>query len=214
MSRQAFLRPVAMPARSPAPPRCACVRRDRVSATGLWRACGRSGHTTSGRLPKAASAKGGDHVALIAAGMAAHEHLAVFARTDRKARLAILMRRAARHPCRARAVPAEGLGDGFSGHGAPRLPSVRRCRRLGRGHFFGPRPFGEHAEEAGDVVHDLAGVLVGEVAPETRLPDLPGAGDLLARVMVVCSVETFHRRPHGRLLAVPCSWSPVSESHR
>ena len=47
--------------------------------------------------------------------------------------------------------------------------------------FFGPRPFGEHAEEAGDVVHDLAGVLVGEVAPDARLPDLPGAGDLLAR---------------------------------
>ena len=42
-------------------------------------------------------------------------------------------------------------------------------------------------------------VFVGEVAPNARLPDLPGPGDLLARVIVVCSVETFHRRPHGRV---------------
>jgi hypothetical protein len=24
----------------------------------------------------------------------------------------------------------------------------------------------------------------------------------------------FHRRPHGRLVATPCSWPPASESHR
>src|SRR5690606_526791 len=69
---------------------------------------------------------------------------------------------------------------------------------IGGGKSFGARPFGENAEEAGDVLHDLAGVLIGEVAPEARLPDFPCAGDLLACVIVVCSVETFHRRPHGR----------------
>ena len=123
--RRAFPRPVAMPARSPAPPRCV----SRASASGssanaILALAGEAAPRLPGRFPKAALAKGGDHVALIASGMAAHEHLAVLARTDRKARLAILMRRAARHPCCARAVPAKGLGDGFSGHGAPRLRSA------------------------------------------------------------------------------------------
>ena len=70
---------VAMPARSPAPPCCASV----ASASGSIRldrsadearAMPKAG---AGRLPQAALAKGGDHIALIAAGMAAHEHLAV-----------------------------------------------------------------------------------------------------------------------------------------
>src|SRR6476646_8344778 len=75
------------------------------------------------------------------------------------------------------------------------LALVRLCGRsgiIGGGKPFSSRPFGEHAEEAGDIVHYLTGVLVGEVAPNARLPDLPGAGDLLARVIVICSVVTFH----------------------
>ena len=41
-------------------------------------ACERSGATLiQSRFPKAARAKGGDHVALIASGMTVHEHLAV-----------------------------------------------------------------------------------------------------------------------------------------
>jgi hypothetical protein len=67
-----------------------------------------------------APAKDADHVALLATGMTAHEHFPP--RTDRKAQLAILMRRAARHPCCTVSVPAEGLGDEFSGHGASRGP--------------------------------------------------------------------------------------------
>jgi hypothetical protein len=54
---------------------------------------------------------------------------------------------------------------------------------------FAARPFGEHAEEAADIVNDLAGVLVDEIAPNARLPDLPAVGDLLARIIVVCSVD-------------------------
>src|SRR3954466_6191285 len=61
---------------------------------------------------------------------------------------------------------------------------------IGGGKPLGARPFGKHAEEAGNVVHDLAGVVVGEVAPEARLPNLPGPGDLLARVIVLCRVGT------------------------
>ena len=150
-----------------------------------------------GRFPKTALAKDDDHVPLIASGMAAHEHLAIYARADRKARHSILMRRAARHPCCARAVPPKRLRDGLSGHATPRLLSMRRCRWRQR-RFSRPAPIQRDSEEAGDVVHDLAGALVGEVAPDARLPHLPGANDLLARVIVVCSVETFHRRPHGR----------------
>jgi hypothetical protein len=45
--------------------------------------------------------------------MAAHKHLTVLARTDRKTRLAILMRRAAGHPCCARTVSGRCLiGNG------------------------------------------------------------------------------------------------------
>src|ERR1700689_1332385 len=47
---------------------------------------------------------------------------------------------------------------------------------IGSGKPFGARPFGEHAEEAGDIVNDLAGVLVGEIAPDARLPELAVAG--------------------------------------
>ena len=54
-----------------------------------------------------------------------------FAARDRKARLAIVMRRTTGHPGRTRFAPAEGLGDGFSVHRAPHRFSgwrARRCR--------------------------------------------------------------------------------------
>ena len=139
MSRPAFPRPTLGRARSPAPPCCASASASGSSETRSWRSRAKRPERLPGRLPKAARAKDGDHVALIATGMAAHEHLAIPARADRKARLAILMRRAARHPCCARAAPAKGFGDGFSGHGAPRLPSVGRCRWWQRS-FFRPAP--------------------------------------------------------------------------
>ena len=47
--------------------------------------------------------------------------------SDRKARRAVVMRRAPRRPAAARLASAEGLGDGFSGHGAPRRWAVRRA---------------------------------------------------------------------------------------
>ena len=63
-------------------------------------------------------------------------------------------------------------------------------------------------------VGDLPGVLGAEITTEARLPDLPGAPDQFIFQVVVCCVRCFHRRPHGRFLAAPCSWPPVSESHR
>ena len=48
---------------------------------------------------------------------------------------------------------------------------------IGGGRPFSARPFGEHAEEASDIAHDLEGVLVGEIAPDARLPDLSTAGE-------------------------------------
>jgi hypothetical protein len=46
---------------------------------------------------------------------------------DREARLAIFMRRAARHPSAAGFAPAEGRGDGLSVHDAPRRRSALRA---------------------------------------------------------------------------------------
>ncbi|HWL47983.1 MAG TPA: hypothetical protein VNQ31_09740 [Sphingomonadaceae bacterium] len=51
-----------------------------------------------GRLPQTAFPKGGDLIALVAAGMAAHQHHAILGRADRKARASILMHRAEGHP--------------------------------------------------------------------------------------------------------------------
>jgi len=157
-------------------------------------------------LPHTARAKCGDHLALIATGMASHEHLATFGIGDGEARLAILMRRAARHPRATGFAPPRALAiiSAFMAH----LAIVRRGGRDGvivAANFSCPCPFGENAEEAGDIERDLPGVLIGEVAPEARLPDLPGPGGLQADMIVVRSVRWFHRRPHGRLLAVPCS---------
>jgi hypothetical protein len=78
---------------------------------------------------------------------------------------------------------------------------------------FGSRPFGEQTEEIGNVVHDLVGVVVGEVAPEARLPDLPGAGDLLPASLSYAASRRFIEDLTGGA-AAPCSWPPVSESHR
>src|SRR5215831_15490470 len=64
--------------------------------------------------PHATHSKGCDQVVLIASGMAAHEHLAVLGVGDRQARLAIVMRRAARHPAAARLSPVEGLRNTLS----------------------------------------------------------------------------------------------------
>jgi hypothetical protein len=82
---------------------------------------------------------------------------------------------------------------------------LSRVVRLNR--HLGARPFGEDGEEAGDVLGYLPGVLAGQVTPEARLPDLARSVDQVV-------VRWFHRRPHGQLLAVPCLWPPVSESHR
>ena len=62
--------------------------------------------------------------ALIAAGMAVDQDLPVICVTDRKARLAIVMSRAARHPAAADFPPPEGLGNGLSVHDAPRRRSA------------------------------------------------------------------------------------------
>ena len=55
--------------------------------------------------------QGGDQITLVAAGMAAHQHLAALARADRKAWASIIMHRTAGHPCCARAMPAEEFCD-------------------------------------------------------------------------------------------------------
>jgi len=71
------------------------------------------------RFPQAAMPKGGDYVALIAPGMAAHKNLAVLRGANRKTWLAIIMHRTGSHPRRTRLPPAKRPGDGFSGHQRP-----------------------------------------------------------------------------------------------
>jgi hypothetical protein len=84
---------------------------------------------------------------------------------------------------------------------------------IGSGKPFGARPFGEHAEEAGDIVNDLVGVLVGEIAPNARLPDLPAAAICLPASSSFAASRRFIEDLTGGS-AAPCSWSPVSDSHR
>ncbi len=67
-------------------------------------------------LPQSARPESRDNPSLVAARMAAHQHLAVAGVAGRQARHAIVMGRAARHPAAARLSPSEGLGDGLSGH--------------------------------------------------------------------------------------------------
>ena len=64
--------------------------------------------------------------------------------------------------------------------GGAGLASVVRWR----GHL-GPRPFGEDGEEASQVIGDLAGVVIGEVAPDARFPNPAGPVDQI----VVGSVQ-------------------------
>src|SRR5580704_8566994 len=81
---------------------------------------------------------------------------------------------------------------------------IIRCRHVG------PGPFVQDGKKPGDVLDDLPGVLTAEVTPEAWLPQCDSAID---QIVVGC-VRCFHRRPHGRLAAVPCLWSSASESHR
>ena len=76
---------------------------------------------------------------------------------------------------------------------------------VGGGEPFNPRPFGENGEEPDDVLSDLAGVLPAEIAPEAGSPNSESSID---QVVIGC-VRWFHRRPHGRLRAVPYLWPPV-----
>jgi len=94
-----------------------------------------------------------------------------------------------------------------------RLGNGGRTRIVGWNGPLGARPFGQHREEAGHVRRDLPGVLAAQLATEARPPDLTGAPDQII-IEIVLGVRWFHRRPHGRLLAAPCSWPPVSDSHR
>ena len=176
-SRPACRQPASRTARWRARPRCAWRRRDPAGRSAAARGADRTDAARPFSAHRAARPQRRDDPLLVAAGVAAHQHLAVVGVTDRQARLAIVMGRAARHPAAADLAPAEGLGDGLSGHGAP-----RRCPRrsglpvsfAGDAHL-GPRPFGEDGEEAGDVLGDLPGVLAAQITPEARLPDLAGA---------------------------------------
>src|SRR5262249_54735960 len=78
-----------------------------------------------------------------------------------------------------------------------------------QGPQLGPRPLGQNREETRDVRGDLANLFASEIATEAWLPDLAGAPDQLIFQIIVCRARWFHRRPHGRLRAVPCLWPPV-----
>ena len=70
----------------------------------------------------------------ITAGMATDEHLSAVRITDRQARCLVIMGRTARRPTTACLASAEGLGNGFSGHGAsPRRQRRRLSRYRSRG---------------------------------------------------------------------------------
>src|SRR5580700_2867362 len=88
----------------------------------------REPHRAALAFPGTAPPKCGYHILLIASGMAADEHFAVAGIGDREARLAIVMRWTARHPCPAGSVPAERSGDRFSFHGALRGPAAWKAR--------------------------------------------------------------------------------------
>jgi hypothetical protein len=75
---------------------------------------------------------------------------------------------------------------------------------------FSKRPFVKDRKEAGDILGDLPSIFTAQVAPKGWLPQPNGLVDQI----VIRWVQWFHRRPHGRLVAVPCSWSPVSASDR
>src|SRR5262249_3288732 len=75
---------------------------------------------SAGLIPDPARPERRDDLLLVAPGVAAHQDFAAVGVLDGKARISIGVRRAARHPTAAHLSPVEGLGNGFSGHGAPR----------------------------------------------------------------------------------------------
>ena len=98
-----------------------------LRSTGVRRgACAKASRATAVG-PQAALSKGGDHSRWSQPAWQRTSTLPSCRVADRKARRAIVMRRAARHPAAARLAPAEGLGDGFSGHGAPRRWAARKA---------------------------------------------------------------------------------------
>ena len=164
--------------------------------------CGRSrSRNPSGRLPKTANSEGRR------SRRAGHNRHGSAPAPCRRAS-AVIERLGSRSSCdgqraihvAARAAPAKVLGDFFSGHRAPRPRSAwpAAAESSAAAGFSARDHSASTAEEACEVERDLAGVLVGEVTPEARLPDLPGSDDLLPDVVAVCGVEAFHRRPHGR----------------
>ncbi len=140
---------------------------------------GNAAMALAGRVPQTALDEGGDHVALVATGMAAHQHFGQFD-PALIASSGLIGHGPGSAPSRLRArlVPAKGFGDGFSGHGAPRHRSVLTCAaQIIRGgeHFSAP-PFGQDAEEAGDRVEDLPRILVVEVAAHGAVAGCRGCG--------------------------------------
>ena len=105
--------------------------------------------------------------------MASDEHLSVVARTDRKARTPILMRRAAGHRCRASSMPAEGFGNGFSGHGAP-----RPVRLGGRGGVIGGGGFSARDHSASTPKKPVTFCMIWRASSSVR--SRPGAVARLA----------------------------------
>ena len=85
-------------------------------------------------FPQSAFLQGRDHVALVAPGMTAHQHLAVSV-SDGEAGLAVVMSWAARHPGLSDLAATKRPSDGFSGHRKPphrKRLSRHRCYWLGR----------------------------------------------------------------------------------
>ena len=81
-----------------------------VAAAGHAEALGR---LQAVRFPHAERPQSRNYPCLIAPGMAMDEDLAVVSLTDRKAGLAVVMRRAARHPAPASLATIKGLGEGL-----------------------------------------------------------------------------------------------------
>ena len=154
-----------------------------------------------GRLPQAARLKYGDQITLVAAGMTAHQRLAVFARTDRKARAPVIMRRAA----------------------GPSMLPLRGARRGPWRWFQRSWRTSPSFGSAGAAASSLAAAGLSARDHSASMPKKPVTlrmiwrasswvrsrpmrgcqtcplrAKLLASVIVVCGVETFHRRPHGR----------------
>lgn len=90
-----------------------------------------------------------------------------------------------------------------------------RGRVIGGGKPFGARPFGEHAEEAGGYRDAPGGLLVGEVAPEARLPDLPVWAICLPASLSFAESRRFIEDLDGRFPPASCPGAfSASESHR